>query len=118
MTEEIIKIIKDAEKQRHNNHINAGKMNWKKVRLEVFDKIDEEIKRFFDKEMANPKIRDFVCKYVEIKDSHLSTFPEKEKRHNSSFIQDCYDKECIWWMPNNTCSTDKGGCNLPKRSPK
>lgn len=41
MMEKIIKIIKYAEKQRHNNHVNASKKNWLRVRQEakkeVFD---------------------------------------------------------------------------------
>ena len=33
--DEIIKIIKDPENQRHKNHINAGKKNWENIILKA-----------------------------------------------------------------------------------
>ncbi len=31
MTVELMKIMKDAEKKRHENHVNAGKQNWQNI---------------------------------------------------------------------------------------
>jgi len=56
----------------------------KKAKKEVFDDID----KLFPKKDVPSGIAKIYFEFKEIQERHLSTF-QKEKRHNSSFIQDC-----------------------------
>ena len=83
MNEQIIKIIKDAEQQRHNNHIKAGKMNWEQIRLdakkEVFDDIwNTWAKKYGDNHTSSEAIFDMHDMLRELEKRHLSTLPKDE----------------------------------------
>jgi hypothetical protein len=78
MTEEIMKIIKEAGQKRHNNHVSAGKMNWENVRLEakkeVFDDIDNNLSVWILHNLTEPYgLRSAILNQIDkLKKRHLS----------------------------------------------
>jgi len=91
MTEEIIKIIKDAEKQRHNNHIQAGKQNWEQVRREAKKEVYYHISKILKKWDYSHYPKECITElknYIQNK-RHLPTFAE-QKRHNNDLIKSSF----------------------------
>lgn len=81
-----MKIMKDAEKQRHNNHVIAGKMNWMKVKIQgKKELLDDWIRRLKSGSqedaifpLAGQDFRNKVIGFIEEEKRHLSIFQKKK----------------------------------------